>query len=231
MAKKKATLTGLDPEKVRDRVKEFARMKGDQFLTNEGNWRTHPEAQRDAFRSLASDIGIAGALTAYESKRFGGLTLLDGHMRIEEAPGVEWPVIILDVNDEEADRLLLELDPMVSMAQASAEALAKLREVKAQAGRGSGGIDAELAMIQTQAEIMQEVDEILGKAREREAVDGKVMGPNENLYQSVLVRVAFEVDGEELEAFERALISTGIANRAEAVKTISNFYMEHHGGS
>ena len=38
--------------------------------------------------------------------------LIDGHLRAETAPDMMVPVLVLDVTEEEADKLLLTLDPL-----------------------------------------------------------------------------------------------------------------------
>lgn len=100
---------------IRNRIKEFRTVQPGEIAPNVRNWRTHPQAQRDALRGVLADIGIAGALLAYHSARNGGqLTLIDGHERstVETA----WPCLILDVTDEEADKLLATFDPISAMA-------------------------------------------------------------------------------------------------------------------
>jgi hypothetical protein len=104
---------------MRDRVKELKRIKASELLSNGRNWRTHPQAQRDAFRDLVQEIGFAGAELCYYSQRNGGaLTLIDGHMRMEEAGDAEIPCLITDLNDDEADKLLLTYDPLAGLAEA-----------------------------------------------------------------------------------------------------------------
>jgi hypothetical protein len=56
--------------------------------------------------------------------------LVDGHLRAETTPEQEVPVLILDINEAEADKLLLSLDPLAALAETNAQALdALLREV------------------------------------------------------------------------------------------------------
>jgi DNA modification methylase len=111
--------TGVKKEPaIRDRVIEFKRVNRDDVLPNEHNWRKHPEPQRAALRGLIQEIGVAGAGLAYYSERNGGkLCLIDGHLRREEIPE-QLPVIITDLNDVEADKLLASYDPLAAMAQA-----------------------------------------------------------------------------------------------------------------
>lgn len=96
---------------------------------NPKNWRTHPVAQQDALRGVLAEVGYAGALLAREADD-GGLVLIDGHLRAETTPDMEGPVLVLDVNEAEADKLLATIDPLGAMAEADAGKLdSLLREV------------------------------------------------------------------------------------------------------
>jgi hypothetical protein len=120
VAKKEAAAELL----IRDRVRELRRVSANELKANGKNWRLHPYAQRKAIAESLERIGMADVLLAYESERNNGaLTLIDGHARLEEQPDVAWPTVILDVTDEEADLLLLTLDPMTSMAEVDVSAL------------------------------------------------------------------------------------------------------------
>src|ERR1700736_3129931 len=46
---------------VRDRIKEFKRVRAADLVPNPKNWRRHPKAQSEALRGLLSEIGYAGA--------------------------------------------------------------------------------------------------------------------------------------------------------------------------
>lgn len=112
---------------MRDRIVELRRVKGSDLRANPKNWRTHPTEQRSALRGLLEEVGIADALIAYESPAAGGaLTLIDGHLRQDEAPETEWPVLVLDLSDEEADKVLATLDPLAGMARTDSDQLAAL---------------------------------------------------------------------------------------------------------
>jgi hypothetical protein len=102
---------------IRDRVSAFRRVPARELLDNDGNPRTHPQAQRDALRGLLEQVGVAAALTAYPSERNGGkLTLIDGHLRRQDYD-LDWPTLVLDVTDEEADLLLASHDPLAALAE------------------------------------------------------------------------------------------------------------------
>src|SRR5215469_11330647 len=102
--------------KIRDRIKELRRVKAKDLLPNPKNWRRHPKAQAEALRGLLTEVGYADALLARELPE-GKLMLIDGHLRAETTPDMMVPVLVLDVNEEEADKLLLTLDPLAGLAQ------------------------------------------------------------------------------------------------------------------
>lgn len=119
---------------IRNRIVETRTIKASELLDNAGNWRTHPAMQKDALQGVLNEIGIAGALLAYHSERNNGaLTLIDGHLRKEIDPELEWTVLVTDLTDSEADLLLLLYDPLSAMAGRDAERVAALAErVKAE---------------------------------------------------------------------------------------------------
>lgn len=101
--------------KIRDRIKKFTRVSASELQQNPKNWRTHPEAQRNALRGILDEVGIAGAVLARETTE-GGLMLIDGHLRVDTMGTDKIPVLVLDVTEEEADKLLATLDPLAAMA-------------------------------------------------------------------------------------------------------------------
>jgi hypothetical protein len=111
--------------RLRDRIKEFRRVSAHELQPNPKNWRTHPTAQQDALRGVLAEVGIAGAVLARETAE-GGLMLIDGHLRTDVMHDQEIPVLVLDVTEEEADKILATFDPLGAMAEADAD---KLREV------------------------------------------------------------------------------------------------------
>jgi DNA modification methylase len=111
---------------IRDRIKDFRRVPVADLLENGRNFRRHPQAQKDALAGVLAEVGIAGALVAYCSERNGGkLTLIDGHARVR-AGATEWPVLILDVDDAEADYLLATFDATTALAELDGVALLEL---------------------------------------------------------------------------------------------------------
>ena len=111
------------PTDYRNRIKALEYVDAADLTAHPGNWREHPQAQAEAMRGVLAEVGIAGALLAYRSERQGGaLVVIDGHLRKDAAPQT-WPVLILDVDDAEADYILATHDPLAAMAAADAGAL------------------------------------------------------------------------------------------------------------
>jgi hypothetical protein len=111
---------------LRDRIKEFRRVASSEIRPSPRNWRTHPASQRDALRGILAEVGIADANLVRELPD-GTYELVDGHLRTEEyGPDNPVPVLVLDVTEEEADKLLATLDPLTAMAAADEAKLAEL---------------------------------------------------------------------------------------------------------
>ena len=112
---------------IRDRVKEFRRVRASELMGNPKNWRKHPGKQRDAMASVLENVGFAGAVLARETDT--GLILLDGHLRQGMVdPAMEIPVLVLDVDEAEAEVILATYDPIGSLAKTDKESLSKLIE-------------------------------------------------------------------------------------------------------
>jgi hypothetical protein len=110
---------------IRDRIKDFRRVRAGDLSPNPRNWRTHPKAQVEALRGVLSEIGYADALLARELPD-GALELVDCHARQAMDPDQIVPVLVLDLDQDEADKLMTVLDPLAAMAEANATALESL---------------------------------------------------------------------------------------------------------
>jgi DNA modification methylase len=111
---------------IKDRITELIRVRAGDLSPHPSNWRVHPANQRSAVSAMLTDVGYADALIAY--RQDGELVLIDGHLRAGLDPDQEVPVLVLDVDAEEAKRVLATLDPLAGLALADTEALALLRE-------------------------------------------------------------------------------------------------------
>lgn len=110
---------------VRDRIRELRRVPARELRPHPKNWRTHSDRQRDVLRGVLAEVGYADALLAREL-RDGSLELIDGHLRAETTPEMLVPVLVLDVDEAEAAKLLATLDPLANLAGADRDVLAEI---------------------------------------------------------------------------------------------------------
>ena len=142
---------------IRDRIKELRRVPASELLPNPKNWRTHPVEQQDALRGVLAEVGYADALIARETPE--GLMLVDGHLRAETTPDSEVPVLVLDIDEAEADLMLATLDPLAAMAGRDEERLSELLDSLSLRG---GLADAFLADIRERYQVTDLLEELLG---------------------------------------------------------------------
>ena len=109
------------------RIREHRKIRASELLVHPLNPRIHPDAQKAALSAILNEIGFARSLLAYETPE-GKLQLIDGHLRKELFHDQEVMVEILDVNEQEANALLLSLDPLAALAQFDSPTLEALRK-------------------------------------------------------------------------------------------------------
>ena len=109
------------------RIREHRKICASELLVHPLNPRIHPDAQKSALTAILNEIGFARSLLAYETPE-GKLQLIDGHLRKELFHDQEVMVEILDVNEQEANALLLSLDPLAALAQFDSPTLEALRK-------------------------------------------------------------------------------------------------------
>jgi len=138
---------------IRNRIKELRHVPASSLKPNPKNWRTHPKAQQDALRGILAEVGMADACLARELDD-GSLMLIDGHLRAETIGEEVVPVLILDVNEEESDKILTTLDPLSAMAGTDRDKLAELiTNLNVQSEAFSGMV----AAVAENAEIFEEL--------------------------------------------------------------------------
>ncbi len=183
---------------IRDRIKELRRVRASQLRPHPRNWRTHPRSQRDALRGVLAEIGYADALLARQLPD-GSLELIDGHLRAETTPDMEVPVLVLDVDEAEAAKLLALLDPLAGLAEADQDMLADL-----------------LAQVHSENEAVQSLLDDLAKDSSGAPVDGPCQEPPSGC--DVPVPEAFQVvvecrdESQQQEVYER-LVAEGFRCR------------------
>ena len=169
---------------IRDRIKELRRVSAADLRPNPRNWRTHPAEQQDALRGLLAEVGYAGALLARELDD-GTLMLIDGHLRAETTPDSVVPVLVLDVDEQEADKILLTHDPLAAMATVSDENLQQL-----------------LAEVQTENEAVRTMLDTLASTAP-DSVGGHTATPELAIPESYQVVVECQDEADQQSVFER----------------------------
>ena len=114
---------------MRSRITELRQVKASELLPDPRNWRGHPERQREALRAMMDEVGIVDAVIARETD--DGLMLIDGHLRADLDADTVLPVLVVDLDEDEAGQVLATLDPLAAMAEANSEALRNLVETTA----------------------------------------------------------------------------------------------------
>lgn len=82
------------------------------------NWREHPTNQKSAILESLENIGVVGAVVAFRDSSSGKLTIIDGHLRADifSKEDEKVPVLVVDLNDDEAKAVLMSFDPIASLA-------------------------------------------------------------------------------------------------------------------
>ncbi len=186
--------------KIQNRIRELRFVKAATLRPNPRNWRTHPDHQRDALRGLLAEIGYADALVARELPD-GELELIDGHLRAEITPETEVPVLVVDLDEKEAAKLLALLDPLAGMAEADEQLLAGL-----------------LAEVETQSEavraMLAEMEAELAAAKQAGTeTETETLGPEVVVPDCFQVVVECRDEAEQRTVYER-LTAEGYACRA-----------------
>src|SRR5438034_4120681 len=112
---------------IRNRIKGHRRVRAGDLVPHEWNYRLHPDRQKDALWALYQEVGFARSLLAFELPD-GRLKLIDGHLRRDMDPDMLVDVEVLDVNEEEARKLLLTMDPLAALAETQEQIHERLRD-------------------------------------------------------------------------------------------------------
>ncbi len=167
---------------IRDRIRELRRVLASELKPHPRNWRKHPDAQQDALRGVLAEIGYADALLVRELTD-GSLQLIDGHLRAETTPDQPVPVLVLDVNEEEANKILATHDPLSGMAAVEQTMLAEL-----------------LADVETDSDAVRDMlDQLLGDAESPDSGSA----PDVDIPESFQVVVECEDEEEQRRVYER----------------------------
>jgi ParB-like chromosome segregation protein Spo0J len=113
---------------VRNRIVEHVVVRAGDLVPHPLNYRRHPPGQQRALAASYREVGFARSLLGYRLAD-GRIQLIDGHLRRDIEPNMQVTVEVLDVNDEEARKLLLTLDPLTELAEPDADVVKQLTEL------------------------------------------------------------------------------------------------------
>ena len=153
---------------IRNRITGLRYLHAEDILPNPKNFREHPGFQRAALQDLLAEVGIANALIAYETP--AGLQLIDGHLRKDAAPDILWPVLVLDVDEADATKLLGTLDPIGALATTNRE---RLQAIIDGVQTGSEAIRNVLSRTIDPASVLEEAEDIVQGAADGAAAEAR----------------------------------------------------------
>ena len=129
---------------MKNRIKELRYVKASTLIPDKRNWRRHPESQTSAVKTMLDRIGWSDAVIARESGA-DGLVLVDGHLRAGLDPDETVPVLVVDLDEQEAGEVLATLDPLAALAEIDAEALrALVDDIRVEDDADFGGVLSEI---------------------------------------------------------------------------------------
>jgi len=182
---------------IRNRVKSLRMVPASDLRPNPKNWRTHPKAQADALRGVLAEVGLADACLARELPD-GSLMLIDGHLRAETLGDGEVPVLILDVTEAEADKILATLDPLAAMADSDA---AKFEELLHTVNTSSQALQELIAETAAQAGLYEDLD---GSPQTVEATEAAGADTDRDYAASAIRQIVLVFEQEDYESVVQA---------------------------
>jgi hypothetical protein len=106
----------MEGKKIRIRVKELKMVPADQLIPSEKNFRRHTDEQRNALNGMLEEVGFAGAIVTRKLDD-GRYEIIDGHLRADVGGDEEVPIIVTDLDDTEAAKILATYDAIGGMAE------------------------------------------------------------------------------------------------------------------
>jgi hypothetical protein len=111
----------------KNRIVGHGEEKPDQLLANPGNWRIHPDDQRNELEKVLETVGWVQRIIV--NRRTG--RVVDGHLRVDLAMRRDEesvPVTYVDLSEEEERLVLLTYDPLSALAGRDPDKLPELLE-------------------------------------------------------------------------------------------------------
>ncbi len=183
---------------LKNRITGHVKVPASSLKPHPLNPRTHGDSQRSILRALLEEIGLARSVLAYVADQDKGLedpplTLIDGHLRQEELGEELVDVEVLNVNDEEARKLLLSLDPLAALAGQDDDRREELRRV----------VEGDSPAV---AALWAALDAGAARVREalKEAQDGSTkLKAGETLAEQFYVLIECDSEDEQVRLLER----------------------------
>lgn len=222
---------------IRDRIRGLARVPVSRIRPNPKNWRTHPEAQRNALRGVLADVGVVDAVlvrpcdqaalealaaqqdspeafAAWFAAYRGDFMLVDGHLRVEELQTHQGYVksIVVDLTEREAAEVLATFDPIGDLAGMDKTLfVANLADFNT-TNAAVMALCADLAG--TEARMLNDVANASGGEApdaEREAIDeAEAAADRERKKAALAEALATTDDGPEITATEELRLKWGV---------------------
>jgi DNA modification methylase len=112
-------------DKIRVRVKELKMVLASKLVPSPKNFRRHTDGQRAALNGILEEVGFAGAVVTRQLDD-GRFEIIDGHLRADVGGDEEIPIVVTDLSDAEADKVLATYDAIGGMAEIDVPSLEKL---------------------------------------------------------------------------------------------------------
>ena len=208
---------------IRNRIKELRTVRASELIPNPKNWRRHPITQRSALAAALSEIGYADALIAYVDDA-DRLVLIDGHLRAATTPDTEVPVLVTDLDEHEAAKLMATLDPLAAMAETDFDQLKALRNYTAIENETlKAVVDKLLLGNMLFLEQSLQADEE-GKPFPTFETDGGDVDVDEDGLTNFSMRVTPQQRTEIMEAVNSNKHTSGVSTTADALTDICQHY-------
>jgi hypothetical protein len=198
-----------------NRIVGYGEEDPNKLISNDKNWRRHPDAQKEALSGILRDVGIVQNVIV--NRRSG--KVMDGHARIELAIGEKQdkiPVTYVDLTEEEEARVLASFDTLGLMAQPDPDALTALISG---IELGSDPLSAFIGSLSEGAAKAQ-LSEVTDSTREP-GWDGISGLANDQIKILIVVK--------ELLIVEKAIGLTGEKNRGRALAKICQSFLDRAG--
>lgn len=141
-----------DGNRYEIRIKEYKLIKASELVPNEENFRIHPGLQQDAIRGIMGDVGWVDAVKVYETSD-GQYKLIDGHLRQGLEPDDMIPVLVTDINEEEARKILASHDHIATLATIDED---KLQALVHSIHTDDAALDAMIESLKKEAKIAED---------------------------------------------------------------------------